>query len=157
MVFRAGSAHRSRLLTCLPTLTVLFVVAVVPLVMAEDPVLSVVAVEEDWELVVQTPDPNSDAPQVTCVMSPVDNVDSIHAALDINHQSLPHFLAGGLQLQVWNGELAVSERKFPNGNIMSQENERVAWTQRMELSEGALVFEIRNGTSSTWGDFGGHR
>ena len=41
----------------------------------------VVRVEEDWELVVGTPDANSDAPQVTCVISPTGDVDDVHAGV----------------------------------------------------------------------------
>ena len=115
----------------------------------------VVRVEEDWELVLGTPDADSDAPQVTCVISPVGNVKSVHAAFSVNHQSLPEFVAGGLQLQVWDDELQLGSRKFPNGSVMQQPGETVRWTQCMELVEGTLVFEIRTGTSATWSNFGG--
>jgi len=115
----------------------------------------VAAVEEDWELVVTTPDASLDAPQVTCVFSPLCTTGSVHAALDINHQSLPTYVPGGIQLQVWDGELPVSERKFPSPNVMSGEGEQVRWTTRMQVAEGLLQFAVVNGTSSTWGTFGG--
>jgi hypothetical protein len=115
----------------------------------------VVRVEEDWELVVGTPDADSDAPQVTCVVAPVGHVESFYAALEVNHQSEPEFVAGGLQLQIWAGESPVSSRKFPNGAVMAQAGETVRWTQSMQLEGGVLTFEIINGTSATWGMFGG--
>src|SRR3989337_1098241 len=74
----------------------------------------IVRVEEDWELVVATPDPDSDGPQVACVISPVGDLDSVHAAFELNNQSLPSFVPGGLQLQIWSGEMPLSQRKFPN-------------------------------------------
>ncbi len=116
---------------------------------------TIVRVEEDWELVVKSPDANSTAPQVTCAFSPVGHVDSVHATFELNHQSLPHFQSGGLQLQVWDGDIPRNTHKFPKADAMSQPQEVVRWTQCMEVGGGSLLFEIRNGTSSTWGAFGG--
>lgn len=115
----------------------------------------VVRVEEDWELVVAVPDPNSDAPQVSCLISPVGNTESVHAAFEMNYQSMPEFVAGGLQLQIWNNEEPLASRKFPNGAVMQTEGETVRWTQSMSLEGGLLTFEITGGSSSTWGAFGG--
>jgi len=116
---------------------------------------TIVRVEEDWELTVASPDPDLDAPQVTCVISPVGNVSSVHAAFEINAQSLPVFTPGGLQLQTWQGEMALSDRRFPNGMVMATPGEVVRWTQSMQLSAGQLTFEISDGSSTTWGSFGG--
>lgn len=120
-----------------------------------DPLLQVVRVEEDWELVVGTPDSDSVAPQVSSLISPVGDLESVHAAFELNHQSMPEFVAGGLQLQIWNGELPVASRKFPNGGVMRQADETVTWTQSMELSDGSLTFQITGGNSTSWGGFGG--
>jgi hypothetical protein len=115
----------------------------------------VVRVEEDWELVVGQPDSSLDAPQVTAVFSPVGHLNSVHAAFELNHQSQPSFVAGGLQLQIWNGEAPLSSRKFPNPAKMQTSAETVRWTQRMLLWDDVLVFEVSSGSSSTWGSFGG--
>ena len=116
---------------------------------------TVVRVEEDWELVIGTPDADSVAPQVTCVISPSGDVASCHAALELNQQSLPSFVAGGVQLQVWEGEVPLSYRPFSNGAVLQQPGETIRWTQTMELADGNLTFEVINGTSTTWGGFGG--
>lgn len=116
---------------------------------------TIVRVEEDWELTVGTPDPDLDAPQVMCVISPVGNVNSAYAAFEVNAQSLPIFTPGGLQLQTWVGEAALGDRRFPNGCVMTTPGEVVRWTQTMQLSGGQLTFEITNGSSTTWGSFGG--
>lgn len=116
---------------------------------------TVVRVEEEWELVVATPDPNTDAPQVSCVISPEGNVGSVHAAFEVNYQSMPDFVAGGLQLQIWNDEQPLASRKFPNGSVMNQLGETICWTQSVQLADGQLTFEIIQGTSATWGNFGG--
>ncbi len=137
---------------CLSVVLVVAVLTCSSTVMAHP---QIVLVEEDWELVAGPPDPDTDAPQVTCVISPTGNVDSYYAAFDLNHQSLPEFVPGGLQLQIWNDDVAESCRQFPNGAIMAIPGETVRWTQRMQLSEGTLAFEIVNGSSATWNAFGG--
>jgi len=115
----------------------------------------VVRVEEQWELIVTTPDPDSSGPQVTTVISPVGNVTGVHAAFELNQQSLPEFTPGGLQLQVWNNELPLAYRQFPAPAVMATAGEHVVWTQSLVLGDGKLTFEIRNGQSTSWGSFGG--
>lgn len=115
----------------------------------------IVQVEEDWELVVGDPDPSISAPQVLCVFSPTDNVQSLHASLELNHHTVPEFAAGGMQFEVWQGKLALRERKFPIQAVMSTPGEVVSWTQSMSIQGCGLTFEVKNGTSSTWGSFGG--
>jgi hypothetical protein len=117
--------------------------------------LTVVRVEEDWEMVVGTPDPTTNAPQAVCVISPVGHVEATHATIVLNHQSLLSYEPGGLQLQIWDGEVPVSDRLFPNAGIMNQQGEIIRWTQSMEISGSFLLFEITNGSSTTWGSFGG--
>lgn len=116
---------------------------------------SIVRVEQDWQLVLGTPDSDNDSPQVVCVISPVAGVQSHYAAFELNQQSLPEFHAGGLQLQVWNGETTLTERNAADGVRLEQEGETIQWTQSMELRDGSLTFEVSNGTSVTWGAFGG--
>lgn len=119
----------------------------------DDP--TVVRVEEDWELVVKTPDQNSAGPQVVCTISPFNHLLGIHAAVELNHQSLPDFAAGGIQLQAWNGEDSIASNKFPNASVLSHDEETVSWTQTMRLEDDKLIFEVTDGTSQSWGDFGG--
>ena len=115
----------------------------------------IVRVEEDWELVVSTPDPETDGPQVICVSSPLEGMNSIHANFELNLRSLPNFAPGGLQLQVWNGETPVGHSQAPTTDVMRTPGETVRWTQTMQLSGGMLTFEIVGGASATWGSFGG--
>jgi len=120
---------------------------------AQEP--AAVRVEEDWELVVGDPDPTADAPQVICAISPQGDVSGVYGAFELNARSIPDFLAGGLQLQVWEGDTALSDRRHPNGLSMQTAGETVTWTQSMSLSEGTLTFDVSEGASSTWGGFGG--
>jgi hypothetical protein len=116
---------------------------------------TVVKVEEDWELVVGDPAPESDSPQVTCVISPYEGAQSVHAAFELNHRSLPSFVAGGMQLQAWNYEQFLTRDSAATGRL-STPGEVVTWTMKMKIDSGYLFFYVRNGHSSTWGDFGGY-
>ncbi|MBA4020425.1 MAG: hypothetical protein C0483_24965 [Pirellula sp.] len=112
-------------------------------------------IEEDWELQVAIPDPDSDAPQISVVFAPTANVDWAYAEFDVNHHSQPGFIPGGLQLQVWSGGVPIIANNDPDGGIISQPEERVRWTQSMSLKDGVLTFAVERGTSTTWGSFGG--
>ena len=115
----------------------------------------VIRVEEDWEMVVSDPDPNVDSPQVTCTMSPVGNIAGWHAAFDLNQRSFVEFNPGGLQLQLWNGEVAISQVTAAASGLLATPGESISWTQSMQIADDYLVFRISGGNSVTWGDFGG--
>ena len=124
-------------------------------VQADQPSNDVVRVEEDWELVIGDTDPDSCAPQVTSVMSPVADVNVAYAAFDINHHSQPSFRPGGLQLQVWNNNEPLLSDNDPEVDTLRHAGETIRWTQQMSLDNGVLTFAIVGGTSDTWGAFGG--
>lgn len=115
----------------------------------------IVRIEEDWVLVVGDPDATTNGPQVMTVFSPTGHVDDEHCQFLINHRTLPDFVAGGLQIQVWDGEQSIGSRNFPNQDLLDSEGEVVTWTQSMRLNDCSLQFEIENGNSTAWGTFGG--
>ncbi len=114
----------------------------------------VARVEEDWELVVNDPDPNNNGPQVTCSISPL-SIETAYAAFDINYQTQPDYSAGRLQLHVWDPNNPIVKKDFPVSGMLSQAGETITWTQTMTLVEGHLRFKVVNGQSATWGNFGG--
>lgn len=115
----------------------------------------VIRVEEDWEMVVVSPDPETNGPQTVCVISPTGGVDGVHAAFQINNWTEPKYAPGGLQLTTWDGERVISYNKAPQTAVMGTDGERVTWTQSMTMLGGNLIFEILDGHSATWGHFGG--
>jgi hypothetical protein len=119
--------------------------------------LDLVRVEQDWELVIATPDSDTDAPQITCVLSPVGNVDGVHALFELNMQTVPTgYIPGGLQLQVWHGEVPLGERTSAQDAVLATPGEVITWTQCMEVHDGVLAFQVTNGNSpATWGNFTG--
>jgi len=116
--------------------------------------VSIVHVEEDWELVVLEPDNDTVAPQVTCMMSPTASEEGLHMTFELNHKSGAQFVAGGLTMQLWEDESWVSTNRGDSSAAMSTSGETVRWTQSMKVNGDKLTFEIKNGTSSTWGEFG---
>ncbi len=117
--------------------------------------VEIVRVEEEWELKVVTPDSGSDAPQVTCLMSPVGDILSLHAAFELNQRSLPSFSPGGLQLQLWNGDSPWTHVEAGATGVLHESDETITWTHAMEVSGGVLRFTVVGGASATWGSFGG--
>jgi hypothetical protein len=117
--------------------------------------LQVKQVEEDWELRLVTPDPAIDSPQVVCVISPSGNIDGIHSTFEINHQNLPTFVAGGMQVQIWSGGRPLGAKNNNTSGVFNTPDEVVTWTTRMKLDGGALFFQVIDGSSATWGNFGG--
>jgi len=116
---------------------------------------SVTQIQEDWELVVDSPDPNSSGPQVTCSIAPHAADDSLYATFELNHRTLPEFERGGMQLQVWSSDYNLANNPYPQQQIMRTDDESVTWTMSMKLNGENLTFEVLNGNSATWGIFGG--
>jgi hypothetical protein len=133
----------------LPLLAVLFVCHAAALV-AHD----VVRVEEDWELVLGEPDSNSAGPQVACTMSPFSNLSDTYFTIEINHRSVPYWSPGGISIHHWCGEWRMDSFDRADRTIMQTNNETVRWTQLLEVQGGLLTFQVKNGSSSTWGPFG---
>jgi hypothetical protein len=113
-----------------------------------------VHVEEDWELVVGDPDANTAGPQVICTMSPFADINDTYFTFEINHQSVPYWAPGGLTLHQWTGESLTQSMNRTDRSVMQTSNETVTWTQALDVQNGTLTFQVKNGHSATWGDFG---
>lgn len=118
--------------------------------------VDVVRVEEHWELRIATPDPGNNAPQATCVMSPVGDIRGLHAVFEINQRTQPAFSPGGFQLQLWNGDAPWACVEAGLTEPLGHTDETVTWTQVMEIANGVLRFSVSGGQSTTWGSFGGN-
>ncbi len=110
-------------------------------------------VEEDWEVVVATPDLVAAGPQITTTMSPQgDNTESF-VSFNLNYRDNP-FMVGGLQVQFWLGGTQNTTSNSQRTQQLATLNEKITWTQQMSLSNGTLTYNINNGSSTTWGTFG---
>jgi hypothetical protein len=115
---------------------------------------TVVRVQEDWELVVGDASAQREAPQVVTVLSPFNSEDGVYGLFELNHQSLPSYQQGGMQLQVWNGEELVGFKDNARTDLLGQEGEVVTWTQEMSVAYNSVLrFRILDGQSTTWGEF----
>ncbi len=114
-----------------------------------------VRIEEDWQLVVLSPDPDNFAPQITCTISPSADLNWLYGVFDLNLKNVPSYEAGGVQLQIWDHNVPIASRLANTGTLLQISNETVTWTQRMRLDDDGLTFSIENGQSQTWGQFGG--
>lgn len=110
-------------------------------------------VEEDWLLVVGDPDVLANGPQVTSTISPV-NMDTAYCAFDVNYRTQPDYTAGGLQIHSWDPEDLIAFSNSTHTAMLATSGETVTWTQSMTLRNGKILFQIKNGSSQTWGDFG---
>jgi hypothetical protein len=106
-------------------------------------------IEEDWELVLYTPDLSFPAPQVVVCMTPGD-LSNKQALFLINHHDTPLFNAGGGQIQVWDGDTLKSYKSF-QGPTLIRVGEVVRWTQYMERSGGKFQFGLSYVEGDAWG------
>lgn len=123
-------------------------------VFAADPA-EVARIEEDWEVQIGLPDPDNDAPQIINVISPQSGIGGPHVVFELNHQTLGNYGSGGMQLQRWDGDLDKGYCCGPKLGLLATENEVIRYTLSMGISASTLTFEVLNGTSTTWGTFGG--
>ena len=114
-------------------------------------------IEEDWQLVIDTPDTNLVVPQVTCTISPLD-MNTAYCAFDLNFHSQPDWSPGGLQVHTWDPSDPIEFSNSTHTELMNTANETVTWTQTMTLDPNlnTVRFQVVNGNSTTWGTFGGN-
>jgi hypothetical protein len=115
----------------------------------------VVLVEEHWELRLGEPDSGRSAPQATMVMSPTCDLGSEYFIFTLNHSTVPDFEPGGMQVQHWDGSTLVSEKLGDEDGTLANHDEVVSWIQHLSVHDGTLTYRVRQGSSETWGSFGG--
>ncbi len=115
----------------------------------------VVRVEEDWELVIREPDAQTESPQISTVMAPGGNINGVYFAFSLNHRALPDYSAGGMQVQYWNEGFGLDSMNNSHHDLLATPGETVTWTQSLRVYGDQLIFRVKNGHSTTWGDFGG--
>lgn len=115
----------------------------------------IIRVEEDWELIVSTPDPNRDSPQISTWMSPSKTLEGDYFGVDINQAQRANYAGGGFQTKRMNGSQLIDDRCKNIGVKLQVEGETIKWTQLLAIIEQDVVFAVKNGTSESWGDFGG--
>lgn len=116
---------------------------------------SVVRIEEDWELQVTQPDAQLDAPQITTTMVPFGSQTDLLLQVDLNHGTVPAFSKGGIQVRACIEEECLDQARVLSDVRLHHNSETVQWTQVVQLTSNGFYFGIINGSSESWGDFGG--
>lgn len=121
-------------------------------------------IEEDWKVVVATPSPTEQGPQIFTAMSPNGDIQNTpYFMFNLNFRDVvtanPRFTAGGVQVQCWSGMTELTGGLATEGTAqLSTTNETITWTQRMRFTTVSgttyLRFGIPTATSTTWGTFG---
>jgi hypothetical protein len=114
----------------------------------------VIRIEEDWLVEIAEPDPEGNAPQIVTATSSTEQLEDVHAVFELNHASLPTYSAGGMQLQVWSGELLVDLRPSTEVGVLATNGEVITWTMKMSVGNGRIRFDVDDGDSTTWNNFG---
>jgi hypothetical protein len=115
---------------------------------------SVAGIEEDWIVIVDEPSEEEILPQLYVVTTPTGNLDATYSVFEINNLLLPDFYGGGLQFQTWVGKDATGEAHHNSFNALATNGETITFTVGMKLQGGNLLFQVKNGASTTWGTFG---
>lgn len=116
---------------------------------------TVLRIEEDWELHIQTPDEHLNAPQVTTTMKPFGSASDVFFQVHLNHASVPTYAAGGLQVAAFNDADCVDQQRILDGVKLNQQSEQVRWTQVLIQDEQGIHFGVVTGSGASWGHFGG--
>ncbi|MFO0891498.1 MAG: hypothetical protein U0790_20440 [Isosphaeraceae bacterium] len=117
-------------------------------------------VEEDWTVVLASPDPLAVGPQITTVMSPNSDPASPFVTFYLNYRDHPTWQPGGLQVKVYGtpddpaADPPVLGSDSQGAEVCQTTGETITWTQKLRISGGSLNYNIINGESSTWGKFG---
>jgi hypothetical protein len=117
--------------------------------------VQIVSVTEEWEMSVGEPNQGENGPQVTMLMAPDGNLDGDYFAFNLNFRQWPAYVAGGLQVMRFDGDNIEDYVSCSQHQQIASDHEIIRWQQRVYLHEGSLEFEVLNGSSTTWGSFGG--
>ena len=58
-------------------------------------------------------------------------------------------------MQLWSGDTNLDVRPAPRYSELDTSGETINFKMCVELKNGNVQFEVRDGTSTTWGSFGG--
>jgi hypothetical protein len=130
----------------------LFTIA--PTGQARDGLGDIVRVEQDWQLVVGTPDTDRCSPQIFILGYPESGGDFWTEFL-INYADQPSFSAGGVQIQIWEGKNVLDGAdNSPHQAVLQTAGETVTFTLAMQVGSGNLRFQAKNVSSTSFGNVG---
>lgn len=146
-VWRSVSVLGISLFSCLS-------IALSPLA-ADDPPITIMRIEEDWEMKLLEPDPASSSPQVTFFTRPSENDPNRYFQTQMNYATDVEFSGGGFHVASVINDSYFDEARSSTRRGLTSNNDTIVWTTVMAKQNDEIVFAIKNGHCSDWGDFGG--
>lgn len=116
---------------------------------------SVYKVEEDWELVVNDPDPSINSPQITFFISPDPAEPGCYFQLQMNYAADDTYSSGGFHVGAFHHEQLRDEARSMTRRKLTADGDHVRWTNVMAAIDGELLFAVKGGQGNDWGSFGG--
>src|SRR5689334_15934077 len=83
-------------------------------------------VQEDWQIVIGTPDPTGAGPQLSTMLSPVSDGSQPFFIFNLNYRESPTFSPGGIEVQVWSGNQMLSSQTKGTAQC-STAGETITW------------------------------
>ncbi len=114
----------------------------------------VIRVEEDWELVVNQPEPALFSPQITLFVSPTSS-ETDYFQLQMNYAADDEFSGGGFHVAAVKNEQIYDEARSVTRIPLRTDGDRIRWTSVMAAFDDRFYFAVRDGHSDDWGAFGG--
>ena len=112
-------------------------------------------IEEDWEMVINDPDPETNSPQVSFVISPNATDEGCYFQLQMNYAADETYSSGGFQVSAVRDDVIIEEARSAGRSLLSYDNETVRWTTVMAAIDGRLFFAVKDGSGQSFGEFGG--
>lgn len=120
---------------------------------AEEPTLF--KIEEDWELVVNDPDANTNSPQITFFTCPNSGDETTYFQLQMNYFADEAYSSGGFHVAAVRDETTLDQARSQTRRLITVDGDKIVWTSVMACIDGELLFAVKDGFGDDWGAFGG--
>lgn len=116
---------------------------------------TVYRIEEDWEMVLNEPEPAIHSPQLTFFTLPNRDNANQYFQLQLNHAADEYFSGGGFQVAAVQSGTQVDYNRSGTYAPLSTDAQTVRWTTVMAVINSEFLFAVKDGYGDDWGPFGG--
>lgn len=124
---------------------------------AEDNVVAekVYLVEEDWEVVLNDPEPKINSPQISFFLYPDSTQTDVYFQLQMNFAAEEGYSSGGFRVGAFQNEVPLDEERSVIREVWNIDGDKISWTSAMASWDNKLMYAVKNGSGGQWGTFGG--
>jgi hypothetical protein len=112
-------------------------------------------VEEEWELVVNEPEPSTNSPQVTFFTCPDAAQETCYFQLQMNYAADTGYSSGGFHVAAARDEVLLDQARSATQKMITVSGDRIVWTSVMAVIDGEYLYAVKDGHGDDWGAFGG--